>query len=135
MDASLCLVMNRGRATLMGSTLILSSAVSVAHESSETAFTYILYIHACTRNNPSALLLSVVWTCTEAFSHRNDTVQSCAYGDVRKKTDGGNRCSFFCPFLCVDETTFDSQSDSCFQRRHLLFLKFKNTENANCTYF
>ncbi len=33
--------------------------------------------------------------------------------------------SFF--FVCVDET-FDSQSDSCFQRRHLLFLKFKNTQ-------
>ncbi len=89
--------MNRGRAALMASTLILSSAVSIAHESSETSFTY---IHACTRNNPSALLLSFVWTCTEAFSHRNDTVQSCAYGDVRKKTDGGNRCSFFCVLFC-----------------------------------
>lgn len=52
-DASLCLATNRGRAALMGSTLILSSAISKAHESSENASYTRIHIHTCMHTQQS----------------------------------------------------------------------------------
>lgn len=71
-------------------------------------------IHACTRNDPGALPPSVVWTCTKAFPHRNDT------GDVHMVMSASKQMEGNVSFLKrADETLFVSHSDSCLQRRHL----------------